>query len=86
MRPGFDSSARPQLLDELLHPPSRDAGQVGIRDHRQERLLRPPARLKKPVGEVAALPELRDRERIRQRRSPVDGVRRGEIEIDDVQF
>jgi hypothetical protein len=52
----------PELLDELLHPPRRDAGQVGVGDHRHERLLRAPARLEQPVREVRALPQLRQRE------------------------
>jgi hypothetical protein len=51
-----------ELLHQLLHPPRRDAGEVGVRDHRHERLLGPPPRLQQPVGEVAALAQLRDGE------------------------
>ncbi len=52
----------PELLHELLHPPGRHAGEVGVGDHRHERLLRTPARLQQPIREVRALPELRHRE------------------------
>ena len=51
-----------ELLHQLLDPPRRDAGEVGVGDHRHERLLGPPARLQQPVGEVRALTQLRQRE------------------------
>ena len=51
-----------ELLHQLLHASGRDAGEVGIRDHGHERLLRPPPGLQQPVREVGALPELRHRE------------------------
>src|SRR5262249_55182072 len=51
-----------ELLDQLLHPAGRDTGEVGVGDHRHERLLRPAARLQQPVREVAALPQLRHRQ------------------------
>jgi hypothetical protein len=38
-----------ELPDELLHPARGDAGEVGVGDHGDERLLRPPAWLQKPV-------------------------------------
>jgi hypothetical protein len=52
----------PELLHQLLDPPGRDTGQVGIRDHRHERLLRPAPRLQQPVREVRTLAQLRQRE------------------------
>ena len=52
----------PELPDELLDPPGRDPGQIGVGDHRHERLLRPPAGAEQPVGEVGALAQLRHRE------------------------
>ena len=51
-----------ELLHQLLDPAGGDAGEVGVGDHRHERLLRPAARLQKPVREVAALAQLRDGE------------------------
>jgi hypothetical protein len=51
-----------ELGYHLLDTASRDAGQIGVGDHRHERLLGPPARLQQPVREVAALAQLRDRE------------------------
>jgi hypothetical protein len=66
-----------ELPDELLHPPRGDAGQVGVGDHRHERLLGAPARLQQPIGEVRALPQLRDRELDRADARPVRGSRCG---------
>ena len=63
-KPGDLAAAHPldpELADELVDASGGYAGEVGIRDHRHERLLRPPASLEKPVGEVRALPELGDR-------------------------
>src|SRR5262249_35124336 len=51
-----------ELPDELVDPPRRDASEVGVGDHGHERLLGPPTRLQKPVGEIAPLSELRHRE------------------------
>jgi hypothetical protein len=51
-----------ELLHQLLDAPGRDAGGVGVGDHRDERLLCTPAGLQQPVGEVAALAQLRHRE------------------------
>jgi hypothetical protein len=48
-----------EVSDQLVDAAGRDAAHVRLLDHRQERLLRAPARLKER-REVAALPELRD--------------------------
>jgi hypothetical protein len=52
----------PELTDELVDAPRGDAGEMRIGDHRDESLLRSAAALVEPVGEVGALPELRDRQ------------------------
>jgi hypothetical protein len=36
-----------EALDELIDPPCRDAADIALLDHRQQRLLRAPARLQK---------------------------------------
>ena len=51
-----------ELLHELLDTAGGDAGEVGVGDHRHERLLGPPPRLQQPVGEVRALAQLGHRE------------------------
>ena len=61
-RPGSSTDARHRAANELLHATGRHAGQVGIGNHRHERLLGAPPGLQQPVGEVRALPQLRDRE------------------------
>ena len=50
---------QPEALDELVDPARRDAADIGLLDHRQQRLLGAPARLQKR-REVAALPDLGD--------------------------
>jgi hypothetical protein len=50
-----------QALDQLLHPPGRDAQQVAGGDHGSQRPFRPSAALHQPVREVGARPQLRDR-------------------------
>ena len=55
LRHPFDA----ELLHQLLDPAGGHAGQVGVGDHRHERLLRAPAGPQQPVREVRALPELR---------------------------
>jgi hypothetical protein len=52
----------PELLNEFLDPPGRHPQQVTRGDHADEGLLGPPAVLQQPVREVAALPQLRDRQ------------------------
>ena len=52
----------PEGLHQILHPPRGDAEQVAGRDHRGQRGLRAPAPLEQPLREVAALPQLRDRD------------------------
>src|SRR4051794_10688836 len=52
----------PELLHELLDSARRDAREVGVRDHRHERLLGAPARLQQPVREIRALAQLRHRQ------------------------
>ena len=44
-------------LHQAVHPPGRHPGHVGLGHHRHQRLLRPPAGLEQPVGEVAARPQ-----------------------------
>src|ERR687887_703165 len=51
--------AQPKRLDQLIHPPRRDAAGVRLLHYRHERLLGALARLQER-WEVAALPELRD--------------------------
>ena len=51
----------PQALDELVHPPGRDAQQVAGRDHADQRRLGPLAALEQPFREVGARAQLRDR-------------------------
>jgi hypothetical protein len=53
------ANPQPKALDQLIHAPRRDATHIGLLHHRQQRLLRAPARLKKR-REVAALAALRD--------------------------
>jgi hypothetical protein len=50
----------PQRSDQTLDPSGRHAAHVGLADHLDERALGPPAGLEQPVGEVAALTQLRD--------------------------
>jgi len=50
---------QPQALDQLVHPPRRDPADVRLLHHRQQRLLRAPARLEE-AREVAALTDLGD--------------------------
>ena len=45
---------QPQRLDQVVHPPRRDALHVGLLHHRHQRPLRPRARLQQR-GEVAAV-------------------------------
>ena len=52
-------AAHAHRLDQLVDGAGRDALDVGLLDHRGERLLRHPARLEE-AGEVGALPELGD--------------------------
>ena len=49
----------PMRLDEIVDRARRDALDVGLLDHRGQRLLGHPARLEE-AGEVAALAQLRD--------------------------
>ena len=49
-------------LDQLVHPPGGDAGEVAVRDHGDQRGLGPLAALEQPLGEVGALAQLRDRD------------------------
>jgi site-specific DNA recombinase len=51
----------PQRLDQRLHLPGAHALHVRLGHDRHQRLLRAPARLE-PAGEVAARPQLRDRQ------------------------
>ncbi len=57
LRQGVDS----QGLDQLVHPPGADAGEIAVGHHRDQRGLRALAALQEPLGEVGALPQLRDR-------------------------
>ena len=41
---------QPEALDELVDAPGRDAADIGLLDHRQQRLLRAPARLQECSG------------------------------------
>ena len=59
--PSLRHALDPELADELVHAAGGDAGEIGIGDHRHERLLRPPTPLEQPVGEVRPLSQLRDR-------------------------
>ncbi len=52
----------PHRLGDVFHPARRNALHVALRDDRDHRLFRPPSRLQQELREVAALPELRDRE------------------------
>ena len=47
-------------LDELVHPPGRDPGEVAVRDDGDQRGLRSFATLEQPFREVGALAQLRD--------------------------
>jgi hypothetical protein len=51
-----------QGLDQLLHPPRRHPEQIGRGHHRDQRGLGPRRRSSSTVREVAALPQLRDRQ------------------------
>ena len=53
--------SQPEGLDHLVDLPGGDAGDVGLLDDRNERLLRAAARLEE-AGEVGASPQLRDRQ------------------------
>ena len=52
-------AAHPHRLDQVVDRAGRDALDVGLLDHRGQRLLGHPPRLQE-AGEVAALPQLRD--------------------------
>ena len=52
---------QPERLDDLVDLPRRDAGDIGLLHHRDERLLGTAARLEE-AREVAAATDLRDRE------------------------
>ena len=45
----FEIASIPIDLHEVVHPPGRDALDVTLGDHRDQRLLRPPARLQQPL-------------------------------------
>jgi NhaA family Na+:H+ antiporter len=59
----------PELFDQLVHPPRRDAQQVGGGDHRDQGLLGTTTPFQQPLREVRAGPQLRDRQ--------LDGSRAG---------
>jgi hypothetical protein len=52
----------PQLLDELVDPPRRDAQQIGRGHYRDQGLLSAATPLQQPLGEVGTRPQLRDRQ------------------------
>src|SRR6187200_2045961 len=52
-------NAQPEALDQLVDASCRHAAHIRLLDHRQQRLLRAPARLQKR-REIAPLPDLRD--------------------------
>ncbi|GAA5210772.1 hypothetical protein GCM10025774_29090 [Microbacterium kyungheense] len=59
---GLGQRMDPEGLDELVHAPGGDAGEVAVRDHSDQRGLGPFAALEQPFREVGPLAELRDRD------------------------